>query len=407
MPLYAYRALDAAGKPAKGTLSAASEREVLSVLRERSFFPLRVKPVRSIGDTIRSQLRIGQGKSLSSRELGAFLRQLATLIQATLPYDAALRLILDQTSNPSLQSALGEVQARVVEGSFLSDAMAPHPRIFPPMVVNMVRTGETSGALGLVLERLALYYENMSKIRNRIAAALVYPIFMLVFSMGVVVFLFIQIIPKITAIYENFNKTLPWSTRFMIGVSDVLVGYWWACLLLACGAFYGLMWMSRTEQGRHLKDRMELAVPVWRIFRQKVLLQRFTETLATMLKSGVELNHALAVSSEVVENRIYQNGLRDVIFDIQNKGMQFSMALRRTGLFPEEICQMIAIGEETATLDAMLINMSERLSVEVGAAMDSALALLEPLMILLLGIIIGFIVISVLLPILNQNQLLG
>ena len=167
------------------------------------------------------------------------------------------------------------------------------------------------------------------------------------------------------------------------------------------------MWMSRTAQGKYMKDRMELAVPVWRVFRQKVLLQRFMETLATMLKSGVELNHALAVSSEVMENRIYRNALRDVIFDIQNKGMQFSMALRRTGLFPEEICQMIAIGEETATLEVMLANMSERLSVEVGAAMDSALALLEPLMILVLGILIGFIVISVLLPILNQNQLLG
>lgn len=407
MPLYAYRALDAAGKTAKGTLSATSEREVLSILRERSFFPLRVKPVRSILDTIRNQLRLRQGKGLSSRELGAFLRQLGTLIQATIPYDAALRLILTETSNPVLQGALGEVQARVVEGAFLSDAMTPHPRIFPPMVVNMIRTGETSSTLGLVLERLAHYYENMSKIRNRIAAALVYPIFMMIFSTGVVIFLFIKVIPKITSLYENFDKTLPWSTRSMIWLSEVVVGYWWALGLFGMGAFYALIMLSRTEKGGHLKDKTELAFPVWRIFRQKVLLQRFTETLATMLKSGVELNHALAVSSDVMENRIYRKAIRDVIFDIQNKGMQFSTALRRTGLFPEDICQMIAIGEETATLEAMLNNMSERLSVEVEAAMDSALALLEPLMILALGVVIGFIVISIMVPILNQNQLFG
>ncbi len=136
-------------------------------------------------------------------------------------------------------------------------------------------------------------------------------------------------------------------------------------------------------------------------------MQRFAETLATMLKSGVELNHALTVSSEVMENQIYINALKDVIFDIQNKGMAFSSALRRTGLFPEELCQMVAIGEETATLPAMLENQSERLAVEVSAAMDSAMALFEPMMILLLGMVVGFIVISILLPVLNQNQLLG
>ncbi|MFB3079099.1 MAG: type II secretion system F family protein, partial [Lysobacterales bacterium] len=169
----------------------------------------------------------------------------------------------------------------------------------------------------------------------------------------------------------------------------------------------GLAWFLRTEFGRGLKDRVELTLPIWGEFVRKLLMQRLTETLATMLHSGVELNHALTVSKEVMQNRVYLKAMDNVIVDIQNKGMQLSAAMRRTGLFPEDICQMIAIGEETATLNPMLENVAARRSNEVTATMDSATALFEPVMILLMGAVVGFIVISILLPMLQLNQLVG
>lgn len=377
------------------------------MLKERSVYPLQVRQARRLANLLRGGLRFGRGQGVSNRDLAAFTRQFGTLINASIPYDTALRMVRTESSNPFLQTVLDDVRARVVEGSYLADAMAVYPRVFPPMMVNMVHSGERSGTLGLILDRLANHFETVGRLRNRIAAALVYPIFMMLFSMAVVVFMFVEIIPKITSLYENFGGTLPLPTRILIALSDVVVGYWWLLLPGAVGLGFGVSWFFRTEAGRNFKDRLELRVPVWRTFRRKVLMQRLSESLATMLKSGVDLDQALGVSSEVMENRIYLNAVKDAIFDIQNKGMQFSVALRRSGLFPEEVCQMVAIGEETATLDVMLENVANRLTQEVNTSLDAALALFEPVMILFMGSVVGFIVISVLLPILNQNQLLG
>ena len=407
MPLYAYRALDAAGKQEKGTLNAASEKEALAMLRGRRVYPVQVRARRPLSFSFKGRFHLGREPRLSGRELAAFTRQLATLLEATIPYDTALRMVRVETSSPVVQGVLADVQARVVEGAFLADALGAYPRFFPPMVVNMVRSGENSGSLVIILGRLADYYENINRLRNKIASALVYPIFMMVFSFAVVTFMVTYIIPKITRLFSDFGGVLPLPTRILIGLSAFVTGYWWLILLLVPLVLWAIAWFLRTERGAALKDRLELALPVWRQFRTKVILQRLTETLATMLRSGVELNHALQVSSDVVENRVYLQAMEHVIFDIQNRGMQLSAALRRTGLFPEDLCQMIAIGEETATLDAMLENAASRLSQEVTATMDSATALFEPVMILIMGAVVGFIVISILLPMLQLNQLVG
>lgn len=407
MPFFSYRALNEGGGTVKGVLNASTEREALSILRERSVHPFQIRPARNLTASILNWIRVGRGQGISSKELAVFTRQFCTLIQATVPYDTALRMVQVETSNPGMQSTLDDIRSRVVEGAFLADAISAHPKVFPPIMANMIRSGEKSGTLSLILDRLAIYFETSNKLRTRIAAAMVYPIFMMLFSLAVVIFMFVKIIPNIIGIYKNYGGTLPLPTRILIAVSDVVVGYWWLLLPLTIAAVVGAVMFARSERGRRLRDRLELRVPVWRTFRRKVMLQRFTETLATMLKSGVELDYAILVSSEVMVNRIYLNALKNVTLEIQNKGMQLSVALRRTNLFPDELCQMIAIGEETANLDTMLENVSMRLSLEVSAAMDSALALLEPVMILVMGTLVGFIVISVLLPILNQNQLLG
>ena len=407
MPIYTYRALDPAGRPTRGTLNAASESEALAELRGRAIYPLAVRASQPFSISLKRWFNFGRQPHVSSRELATFMRQLATLLQAAVPYDAALRMVQAETSGPVMLSVVSDVRERVVEGAYLADALGAHASFFPAMVVNMVRSGENSGALVVILNRLATHYENINRLRTKIASALVYPAFMLLFSMGVVTFMVTYIVPKITRLFTNFGGVLPLPTRILITISDIVAGYWWLLLMLAFAAGWLLSWFLRGPTGRGLLDRLELRLPVWNTFRRKLIMQRLCETLATMLRSGVELNHALQVSSEVMENRIYLRAMNEVIFDIQNRGAQLSASMRRTGLFPEDLCQMIAIGEETATLDAMLENVAARLAQEVTATMDSATALFEPVMILLMGGVVGFIVISIMLPMLQLNQLVG
>jgi type II secretory pathway component PulF len=339
------------------------------------------------------------------QQLAVFTRQLATLLNATIPYDTAVGLILQETSDLDFKGVLADVRGKVVEGAYLADAMSSYPGFFPPMVINMIRAGETSGTLVAVLQRLADYYDNVSRLRTKIAAALVYPAFMTMFGFSVVVFMVTFIIPRISRLFDSFGATLPLPTRILIATSNLVTNFWWLLIILAGGATYGAARYLKTEKGQLLRDRTELSIPLLKIFRRKVILQRFTQTLATLLKSGVELKTALTVATEVMENRLYLQAMDHVIFDVQNKGLPFSVALRRASGFPEDLCQMVAIGEETATLDSMLETVATRLSQEVAATLDAATALFEPVLILAMGAVVGFIVISVMLPLLQLNQL--
>jgi type II secretory pathway component PulF len=403
--LYSYRAVTTAGKTERGTLQAASETDARSDLRERGLYPLDIRTSQAVRLNWAKILRLGRGPRLTVQQLAVFTRQLATLLQATIPYDTAIGLILQETSDLEFKSMLADVRGRVVEGAYLADALANYPGYFPAMVVNMIRAGETSGTLVAVLQRLADYYDNVSRLRTKITAALVYPAFMTVFGFTVVIFMVTFIIPRISRLFESFGAALPLPTRILIASSNLITGYWWLLLILLGGAGYGAGRYLKTEKGQLLKDRAELATPVLRGFRRKVILQRFTQTLATLLKSGVELKTALTVATEVMENRLYLQAMDHVIFDVQNKGLPFSVALRRVSGFPEDLCQMVAIGEETATLDSMLETVANRLSQEVSATLDAATSLFEPVLILAMGAVVGFIVISVLLPLLQLNQL--
>ena len=407
MPLYTYKALNSAGKPEKGTLQAASEKEAHGLLRDRKMYPLDIRTAGKSRLGALAGFKLQGRASLNPKELAYFTRQLHVLLQATIPYDTALAMMQQESGNEMLRSAMEDVRARVVEGAYLADALAAHPRMFPVMLTNIVRAGEASGTLTTVLSRMAEYFENINRLRSKLTSAMIYPMFMGVFSTSVVVFMVTYIIPRITRLFDNFGAKLPLPTRILIALSNLVVNWWWLLLMIIGLGAWGTTLFLRTEKGRWAFDRTELRIPLWRSLRQKMLMQRLAQTLGTMLKSGVELKEALLVSKEVLENRVYLEAMDRVIFDVQNRGMTFAAALRRTGLFPEDLCQMVTIGEETATLDQMLENVSNRLHQEVSASMDSATALFEPVLILLVGAVVGFIVISILLPMLQLNQLVG
>ena len=402
MPLYQYQAFDQAGVLRKGSEDAVSESDLRQRLRSQQLYP---KEIRVSRNTSRSFLP-KRGTNYK-RALTLFTRQFEVLMDATIPYDKALQLIIEQTENVGFKEILAEVRARVVEGGSLADALQLYPKIFPEMYVSMIRSGENSGNLGTILKRLADYYETQERLRGRLKSAMIYPAFMLVFSLLVVVFMVTYIVPKITQIFASKGTLLPLPTRILMGLSDFMVNSWYLVLIGLIILIFGFSAFLRSEFGKKVLQQLQLKAPLIGPLMQKVLIARFCQTLGTLLGSGVDLKTALEISRHVVVNQLLIEQLNKMIIEVNNKGIPLSAAMGRTGYFPDYVQHVVAIGEEAARVDELLERGANRMQEEVRRLLEGLTALLQPTMIVLMGGIVGFIALSVLLPMLNMNQLLG
>ena len=402
MPLYQYQAFDQAGVLHKGSEDAVSESDLRQRLRSQQLYP---KEIRVSRNTSRSFLP-KRGTNYK-RALTLFTRQFEVLMDATIPYDKALQLIIEQTEDVGFKEILAEVRARVVEGGSLADALQLYPKIFPEMYVSMIRSGENSGNLGTILKRLADYYETQERLRGRLKSAMIYPAFMLVFSLLVVVFMVTYIVPKITQIFASKGTLLPLPTRILMGLSDFMVNSWYLVLIGLVILIFGFSAFLRSEFGKKVLQQLQLKAPLIGPLMQKVLIARFCQTLGTLLGSGVDLKTALEISRHVVVNQLLIEQLNKMIIEVNNKGIPLSAAMGRTGYFPDYVQHVVAIGEEAARVDELLERVANRMQEEVSRLLEGLTALLQPTMIVLMGGIVGFIALSVLLPMLNMNQLLG
>jgi general secretion pathway protein F len=402
MPLYQYQAFDQAGVLRKGSEDAVSESDLRQRLRSQQLYP---KEIRVSRNTSRSFLP-KRGTNYK-RALTLFTRQFEVLMDATIPYDKALQLIIEQTEDVGFKEILAEVRARVVEGGSLADALQLYPKIFPEMYVSMIRSGENSGNLGTILKRLADYYETQERLRGRLKSAMIYPAFMLVFSLLVVVFMVTYIVPKITQIFASKGTLLPLPTRILMGLSDFMVNSWYLVLIGLIILIFGFSAFLRSEFGKKVLQQLQLKAPLIGPLMQKVLIARFCQTLGTLLGSGVDLKTALEISRHVVVNQLLMDQLNKMIVEVNNKGIPLSAAMGRTGYFPDYVQHVVAIGEEAARVDELLERVANRMQEEVSRLLEGLTALLQPTMIVLMGGIVGFIALSVLLPMLNMNQLLG
>ena len=402
MPLYQYQAFDQAGVLRKGSEDAVSESDLRQRLRSQQLYP---KEIRVSRNTSRSFLP-KRGTNYK-RALTLFTRQFEVLMDATIPYDKALQLIIEQTEDVGFKDILAEVRARVVEGGSLADALQLYPKIFPEMYVSMIRSGENSGNLGTILKRLADYYETQERLRGRLKSAMIYPAFMLVFSLLVVVFMVTYIVPKITQIFASKGTLLPLPTRILMGLSDFMVNSWYFVLTGLIILIFGFSAFLRSEFGKKVLQQLQLKAPLIGPLMQKVLIARFCQTLGTLLGSGVDLKTALEISRHVVVNQLLIEQLNKMIIEVNNKGIPLSAAMGRTGYFPDYVQHVVAIGEEAARVDELLERVANRMQEEVSRLLEGLTALLQPTMIVLMGGIVGFIALSVLLPMLNMNQLLG
>jgi len=402
MPLYQYQAFDQAGVLRKGSEDAVSESDLRQRLRSQQLYP---KEIRVSRNTRRSFLP-KRGTNYK-RALTLFTRQFEVLMDATIPYDKALQLIIEQTEDVGFKEILAEVRARVVEGGSLADALQLYPKIFPEMYVSMIRSGENSGNLGTILKRLADYYETQERLRGRLKSAMIYPAFMLVFSLLVVVFMVTYIVPKITQIFASKGTLLPLPTRILMGLSDFMIHSWYLVLIGLIILIFGFSAFLRSEFGKKVLQQLQLKAPLIGPLMQKVLIARFCQTLGTLLGSGVDLKTALEISRHVVVNQLLIEQLNKMIIEVNNKGIPLSAAMGRTGYFPDYVQHVVAIGEEAARVDELLERVANRMQEEVSRLLEGLTALLQPTMIVLMGGIVGFIALSVLLPMLNMNQLLG
>jgi general secretion pathway protein F len=407
MPMYEYTALDFQGRKRKGVIDAASFVAARQKLREMDIFPVDVREVLSSdgGQNVRLGSSGSFFKKVGMREVAVITRQLATLLAAGLPLVPSLAVLIKQAHHPQLKIALARIRDEVNEGGSFTASLANFPQIFPAFYVNMVRAGEASGNLDLVLERLSDFSEAQQALQIKIRSAMAYPIFMFFIGSIVLLFLLTFIVPNITKIFAEMHQALPPITVLLIAVSTFLQSFWWVIIIVIIAAVVGVRYAIRnTETGSYAWDRLKLRAPLFGRVNLKIAIARFSRTLGTLLQSGVPLLTAMEIVKHVVNNCLIAEEIEKAGKDVE-EGQSLSIPLSRSGLFPPVVIEMLSVGEQSGNIEPMLYRIADSYDKEAEADILMMTSLLEPAMILFMGLIVGFIVVSILLPIFEMNQL--
>ncbi len=408
MPVFEYRALTQAGKSVQGLREADSPKTLRSTLRREGVFLTEVVGRQQADAQAAREVNVRRwvlGR-VSAQDLAIATRQLAVLVHAGIPLVESLAALVEQVDKEKLKRVLGDVKQRVNEGGSLGDALAAHPRVFGDLYVNMIRAGEQSGALEIVLVRLADFTESQARLRSKILGTMAYPAAMMVIGSLVLGVLFTVVIPKLTKIFEDTKATLPWTTRALIAFTSFVTNWWWVLLLLAAGSVWAFLRWRNTPAGRARWHRFVLTVPVFGRLARIIAIGRFARTLSTLLKSGVPL----LVSMDIVKNVVGNVRLAEVVEqarDAIREGESIAAPLKRSGEFPPLVHHMVAVGERTGALEEMLANVAGAYEDQVETTVAALTSLLEPLMIVAMGTVVAFIVISILMPILQINTIAG
>ncbi len=410
MPLYEYTGLTTAGKEVKGVLDTDSPRSLRAALKRDGIFLTAFEVdrdgPRSAREALSSEVRIGRSRRRASpQDIAIMTRQLATLVGAGVPLVEALGALRDQLDHPALKRVIGTVRQRVNEGATLADAMADHQKIFSKIYVNMIAAGESSGALDLVLVRLADFTEGQARLRQKILGALTYPIVMMVIGLVILAILMTVVVPKVTRMFEDLNATLPITTRALIWSADFARTWWWLLGILCVITVLILRAWKRTEAGARIWSGWMLHLPIIGELIRMIAMARFSRTLSTLLRSGVPILAALQIVRNVVNNEVLAEVVDRAREAIQ-EGEAIATPLKRSGEFPPLVYHMVSIGERSGQLEDMLMNVATAYESQVEVSITRLTSLLEPVMIVAMGGIVAFIVFSILTPILQLNTML-
>jgi general secretion pathway protein F len=416
MTLFAYKGIGPSGKPISGVRDADSPKALRQLMRRDGVVVTEVNVSKGgaakAGKVPGTVAKKGLGREVDlgglfagvkKTEIASFTRQLATLLRSGIPLAEALGVLFDQIDNVRFKVPIGEVRTAVNEGSALADSLAKHSKIFDELYVSMVRAGELAGNLDVVLGRLADFLDNAQKLRGKVIAAMIYPILMVFVGIGLMVLLMTAVIPKITRVFEMSGQTLPLKTRVLIGFSDFVGSYILILLALGIGGFFLFRWWVKTPNGRTSWDGFVLRLPLIGKLGRKINVARFTRTLGTMLQAGVPMLRALDTSKEIVGNVILRKAI-ETSKQAVTEGESLAATLKRSGHFPAAMIHMIGTGEKSGQLESMLNRIAEDNEAEVERELQRLTSLLEPLMLVLMAVGVGFVVFSILEPIMKMSQ---
>ncbi len=409
MAVFEYKALSkATGKNVSGVIDADNAATARRKLREQDLYPTFLSAGADSGApgaALPGTGRKSRGR-VSVRDIAMMTRQLSVLLRAGMPVVEALNAMIDQTTKQRLRMVIFDVREKVNSGKGLGDAMGEHPRVFSALYVNMVRAGESSGALEQVLIRLADILERNAKLRAQIFSTLAYPAFMGCFAFAIIVFLMTVIVPRITKLFQKQEQELPQLTKGMIAVSD-FIGNWWFLIIGAVLLVFFLwrLWISR-EQGRRTWDRMKLRFPLYGPLHQKLASARFTRTLGIMLQSGLTMLPALEVVNTVIDNTHILGTMDEVKAGVR-RGRDLAQPLKETGLFPPMMIHMIELGQRSGELENMLVQVADTFDEDVRLTIEAIVALIEPAIIIVMGVFVGTLVLAILLPIFQMSTNIG
>lgn len=412
MPIFEYKGLDKNGKTAKGLKEADSVKSLRVALRRDGIFTTDITESNSnVVSSSKKQKSILSKEvrlkvffeRISAETLGVATRQLATLLQAGVTLVDALNALIEQTDNQKLKQIFSEIKADVNEGSSLADAMSKH-KCFSTIYVNMVRAGESSGALEVVLERLAEFLESQAQLKSKVMGAMMYPAVMMSVGGLVMIVMLTTVVPKISKIFLHAKIQLPLMTRILIGTSSLISNYWWLILIFAFAGGYLLRRYIKKPVGKLKWDRLKLKIPVVGRLIEMISVARFSRTLSTLLASGVPLLASLQIVRNVLSNQVLENAI-DEVREAVKEGEDIGTPLKRSGCFPPMVTHMISIGEKSGQLENMLNRVATSYEQQVQVRVGMLTGLLEPVMILLMGGGVGFIVFAILTPIMQMSQL--
>jgi general secretion pathway protein F len=416
MALYAWKGLSAGGKNVSGTRDSDGPKSLRQTLRKEGIF---ITEVREVVGGKQSKQALGSGGSggkglrrevdfkgmferVKPQDVAVFTRQMATLLHAGIPLAEAMGALAEQSDNKKLQMILAGIRQKVNEGGSLAEAMTAHPKVFPDLYTNMVRSGETAGNLDAVLSRLADFMDAQIELRSKVSSAMAYPILMTIVGSLVLGFLMTVVVPPIAAIFADSGKALPWNTQLLVLIADIVGGYWWIVLPILVGVALFFRRWTRRPKGRAFMDRVKLRLVLVGKLIRFIAVARFARTLATMLASGVPVLTALDIVKRVLNNTVLEKVVEDARIAIR-EGESIAATLKKSGQFPSMMCHMVAVGERSGQLEAMLENVATAYERDVSVEVGRLTSILAPLMIVVMAVGVGFIVFSILMPIIDMG----
>jgi type IV pilus assembly protein PilC len=407
MPVFNYKAKTSAGLVMQGNIDADEQRGAVEKLRSQKLVVLEIAEKHdSPLDKIKALIKANQKGHVTSKDLVLFSRQLSTLVSAGVPIVQSLGILETQAENPAFKEVLGAVKSDIEAGLSISDALKKHPDAFPEIYTSMIKAGELGGILDTILERLTVFMESSEALKAKVKSAMMYPAIVLSICAIVTCFLMVFVIPTFKNIFASFGAELPLPTQILIDISDTMKQFWYVLIAIPFGGWKGFEYFYKTEKGHRFVDKNVLKAPIFGIILKKVAVARFTRTLGTLIKSGVPIMQALETVAQTAGNVVIAEAVLLTRESIREGG-HLSDPLKKSGIFPSMVTSMISVGEETGALDIMLSKIADFYDQEVDTAVKGLTSLIEPIVIVVMGIVIGTIVVAMFMPMFGLGELAG